>query len=67
MIYYQLIINELEARYSRWDTPFVIAFDLKKSFHRKQTLEVAKYIKEKLEPLERTESTFPQSFVYRKW
>ena len=60
----QLIINELEARYGRLDTPFVIGFDLKRSFHRKRVFEVVKHIEEKLEHLERTESEFPQSFVY---
>ncbi len=60
----ELIINELEDRYSRLDAPFVIGFDLKKSFQRSQTFEVVKHIKEKLEYLERTESKLPQSFVY---
>lgn len=60
----ELIINELEDRYSRLDTPFVIGFDLKKRFQRSKTFEVVKHIKEKLEYLERTDSRLPQSFVY---
>lgn len=60
----ELIINELEDRYSRLDTRFKIGFDLKKGFQRDQISEVVKYIKEKLEHLKGTESKFPRSFVY---
>jgi len=61
---YDMILDELNDRYSKLDTNFVIGFDLKKSFHRNQVPEVIKYVKRKLKSNERIYNGFPQSFVY---
>lgn len=60
----EMIIDELEDRYSRLDTGFVIGFDLKKGFCRSQVSEVIKHVKRRLKDLGRTDGKLPQSFGY---
>jgi hypothetical protein len=58
------IMDELFDRLGRMDEPFVIGIDIKKSFRRKQTVKVARYIRKKLRQFERASVSPPFSFVY---
>lgn len=58
----KLIILELEDRYSRLDTPFVISFDLKKNFPRNKISDVIKFVERRLK--KHDGDALPQSFCY---
>lgn len=60
----QAIMDELLDRLDSFDEPFIVGVDIRKHFQRRQTAEVARFIRKKLIQLEETLVSIPVSFHY---
>lgn len=60
----ELISQELQDRYDRLNTSFVIGFDIQENFRRNHVSEVIRRIEKRLRQLEKNMENPPQTFVY---
>jgi hypothetical protein len=60
----QTIMNELSDRFSRMDQHVRISVDIKEEFKPSQTVEVSRYIRQKIKEIEENSIDLPFSFSY---